>query len=428
MTKLFKIFLTSLGFLYTTGAMAQSTGSSPYSTFGLGELQEQSLPQFRAMGGIGTAVRRLGGYNNINLANPASYADISLTTIDVGAQFHYMGMRQGSVSDKAFNGSLSHVAFAFPLFKRSALSFGLLPYSNVGYNYQNSSSIDTSRANFIYSGEGGISKAYVGYAFGIGKNLSIGGNVSYLFGDIRQFRSTEMPEVIGATNSRFEDNRSIYGFSYDYGIQYAIPVSKDNRIVIGYSGTAQSKINSKYNFLAYEYRKDGNGDILSNRDTIALTEGFRKILLPMTHKVGLSFEASNRLLIGGEYRMGKWADLREGEQSSGLNNTMGFSLGGQLTPNLNAVSGYYNLVDYRLGVKYDKLYYNVNNNDIKQYAVTAGFGFPLKNDRFAYYKVNVTFEYGQRGALTDNLVKENYFNMHLGFLLNDLWFRKRQYD
>jgi hypothetical protein len=66
-----------------------------------------------------------------------------------------------------------------------------LPYSQVGYNYTKTfkgfgtgSPVDTNLVNNIYSGEGGLSKAYLGYGFTIARNLLLGANVSYVFGDI----------------------------------------------------------------------------------------------------------------------------------------------------------------------------------------------------------------------------------------------------
>src|SRR5690554_6625652 len=65
-------------------ASAQTTTSSPYSKYGLGELRGDQLPQFRGMGGISTGVRSFDSYFNINVGNPTSYSGLRLTTIDVG--------------------------------------------------------------------------------------------------------------------------------------------------------------------------------------------------------------------------------------------------------------------------------------------------------------------------------------------------------
>jgi hypothetical protein len=49
--------------------------------------------------------------------------------------------------------------------------------------------------NYLYSGDGGLSKFYLGYGIGIGKHLSIGANVSYIFGNLKETQSTEIPSL-----------------------------------------------------------------------------------------------------------------------------------------------------------------------------------------------------------------------------------------
>ena len=223
-------------FLFATiafGVKAQSTAplattSSPYSAYGLGNIDPLLLPQNIAMGGIATAINKLSGYNNINPLNPASYGTINFTTIDAGVYSNFDNLSQtGQKSAKNANFRLSHIAFAIPVSKHSAFSFGLLPYSEMGYNYKKTvskgfgtgSPVDTNTVNYLYNGNGGISKSYLGYGIGIGKHLLIGANISYLFGNLQQFSSTEIPGLYGTLNSRIEQSNAVGGFSYDYGAQ-----------------------------------------------------------------------------------------------------------------------------------------------------------------------------------------------------------------
>src|ERR1700761_3179341 len=81
------------------GARAQTTqstanSSSPYSRYGLGDFTPSILPQTAAMGGIGAAINQLGGYNNINPLNPASYGMINFTTIDAGLYSNIVTLNQ----------------------------------------------------------------------------------------------------------------------------------------------------------------------------------------------------------------------------------------------------------------------------------------------------------------------------------------------
>ena len=81
-----------------------------------------------------------------------------------------------------------------------------------------------------------------------------------------------------------------------------------------------------------------------------------------------------------------------------------------------------------MGLSYDKTFLNINNTDIAVKTVNFGLGFPLASNRSAFYKLNLTGEIGQRGTLKNNLVKENFFNVYIGFTINDRWFQKYKYD
>lgn len=81
-----------------------------------------------------------------------------------------------------------------------------------------------------------------------------------------------------------------------------------------------------------------------------------------------------------------------------------------------------------MGVKYDKTYVKIGNNDINQIAFTIGAGLPLKSNRSTFYRVNLAAELGQRGTLENNLIRERYVNVTLGFTMNDRWFIKPKFD
>ena len=83
-----------------------------------------------------------------------------------------------------------------------------------------------------------------------------------------------------------------------------------------------------------------------------------------------------------------------------------------------------------MGFQYDKTYIQMNQQDVKQTAVTLGLGLPLSSiERGAFYKMNITAELGQRGSLANGLLQERYVNFHLGFTLNDgRWFKRFKFD
>lgn len=442
MIKYTRFFITLLLAVIVLQAKSQSTAttSSPYSRFGIGELSDQLMPQNIGMGGIATATNIIGAYRSINVINPASYGKLDYTVIDAGVYSTLQTFSMMGVADQRnSNTRFSHVAFAFPVSKHSALSFGLLPYSELGYNYKvtksnlgTSSPVDTNAVNYIYSGDGGLSKAYLGYGFGIGKHLLIGANISYIFGNLKQDQSTEIPTLPGNLNSRIEQNTNIGGLNYDYGIQYSIDFSDTKRLILGYSASANSKLNASSSFIVSQYYRDASGNENVPTDSLVNTQSPKsKLQLPQINHFGIVFQNDAKFMIGADYTTGKWSNLSiGGVQMPNMQNSQRFNIGGQITPNVNALSNFLALIDYRFGAIFEQTNINVNNVSIKKYAGTFGLGIPLPHDRSssAFYKINFSAEIGKEGTLTNGLVKETYVNFHLGFTLNDKWFQRFKFE
>jgi hypothetical protein len=440
MIKYTRFFITFLLAVIAFAANAQTTtatSSSPYSRYGLGDIDPALLPQNIAMGGIGTAINKISGYNNINVLNPASYGTINYTTIDAGIYGNVLNLSQtGQTNATNANFRLSHVAFAIPVTKHSAFSFGLLPYSEMGYNYKQTlsgfgthTSTDTNAVNYIYNGEGGLSKAYLGYGFAVGKHLYIGGNVSYIFGNLTQFSSTEIPTLYGVFDSRIEQSNSVGGVNYDYGVQYSFDFGETRHLIFGYSGSASSSISSTSNYIVSQYTYDASGNQNIATDTLVNRQGVKsKIKLPLINHFGVSYQYDTHFLVGADYSMGNWSALTVSGVNAGLQNSKTFNLGGQFTPDYIALRSYFSRIDYRFGVKYDETYLNLNNTSIKSYALTFGLGMPLSPNNTSFYKINFSAEVGKRGTLDNGLVKENYVNIHLGFTINDRWFQRFKFQ
>lgn len=442
MIKFFRAFTVFLLSVAASAAMAQTSNantSSPYSKYGLGDIVQPWMPQNRAMGGISTATNIINGYSSVNLTNPAANAYIGITTIDIGMYASFIKLNKtGADAQNNSNFNLSHIVFGIPVTKHSALSFGLTPYTQMGYDYKQtlnhgfgtSSPADTNVVNYIYTGDGGLSKAFLGYGFSIGRYLSLGANASYIFGNLIQYSSTELPGLYGAFNTRQQLSNSVGGLNYDFGIQYSVPFSEDTRLTFGYSHSAGTKLNSQTTFTATQYQTnyttDDEGTPL---DTLVNSQGAQtKIKLPQINHFGVAYQADRKFLVGADYSMGKWSSLTIGGINQGLQNSSSLSIGGQFNPNSNSLTSYWEVVDYRLGAHFDKTDVLINNQSIKQYGVTFGLGLPLLRNGSSFYKVNIGGEYGKRGTMSNSLIKENYFNFNISFTLNDRWFNRPKFD
>ena len=121
-------------------AVAAQTSSinafSPYTMYGIGELNTQGTLAMRSMGGVGVAMRNAGV---MNLLNPAAYSTAPQKTFlfnfGVEGQNYYNAQQVEGVSKKtAYNTFNFHdIAFQMPLTRGLGLGFSLTPYSSVGY-------------------------------------------------------------------------------------------------------------------------------------------------------------------------------------------------------------------------------------------------------------------------------------------------------
>ncbi|HWD90615.1 MAG TPA: hypothetical protein VG367_20960 [Mucilaginibacter sp.] len=440
MIKYTRLFVSFLLVVIIAEARAQSTAttSSPYSRFGIGDFSNQLMPQNIGMGGISTATNIINNFRNVNVINPAANAYIDYTVIDAGIATDFLTLKQSGVigSDKSSNLRLSHIAIGLPINEHSALAFGLMPYSQVGYNYKQTSKnfntslpSDTNAVNYIYSGEGGLSKAFLGYGVTLFRHLAIGANVSYIFGSLKQFQSTEIPNLYGVLDSRVEQDNHVGGFNLDYGAQYTFDFSTSQHLTLGYSASIGNKLNVQNSYIVSQYTYDSQGNQNNPADTLVNNQSPNgKLQLPRINHYGFAFRKDGYYLIGAEFTTGNWSDLSIAGTNAGLQNNKMFNIGASIVPNPNSLSNYLALVDYRIGFIYEDTYLNVNNVDIKRYAVTFGFGIPLPHDRVssAFYKVNFSVEAGKRGTM--QVVQENYVNLNLGFTLNDRWFQRFKFE
>src|SRR5688572_1319804 len=108
---------------------ALSQEISPYSRFGLGQIDNTISTSQRGIGGFAAA------YRNplyINFINPASYTSISFATLDAGMKATTKNIVDGQTnkSYRAGDAFIDYIALAFPI-KRAGVSVGLIPYSSM---------------------------------------------------------------------------------------------------------------------------------------------------------------------------------------------------------------------------------------------------------------------------------------------------------
>lgn len=413
---------TVVALLCFTMVGAQNT-DSPYSRFGIGQLKPNTFVGSIAMGGIANGLQNP---DIVNVLNPASYAAITATTFEVGVSSSVLRLSSATKNQANINASLSYLSFAFPISKHWGLAFGLLPYSNVGYRITDAKTIPNSGpANYIYEGSGGLSKFFIGNGFKLSKNIYAGINSSFLFGNIAHTRYVEIDDTSGGSiNTRINNSVFIGDVYFDYGIQYKKELKEGRKVVLGYSGAFTRNLSAQATTVTDRYYYAGQ-----NKKVIDTVENIQnaktKVTVPMTHSVGLALQQEGSWLIGADVYYGNWADYKSSFDRTKLENSLGLAMGGFIVPDKNSIGNYLKNIEYRAGAHAGRSFLTINNTPIDEWGVSGGFGLPLPRVRS---KINLAVEYISRGTTSNNLLKEEYLNVHLSFIMNDSWFNRRKYE
>ena len=398
-------------------AFAQNGTSSPYSRFGYGILGDNAIGAQRAMGGVGYAL-----HNNrqINVMNPASYASMdSLTFLfDIGLTYQNTITREGSLKENSQSGSLDYIVMQFPLGRYMAGSVGLLPYSNVGYSFINS--IDNGSDS--RSGDGNISQAYVGVSGRPFKGFSIGANISYLFGNLTN-TNTVVPE--SGSSGIFETMLKVRDYHLSFGAQYAIEWNKKHTITLGVVYSPGKTLLGR----AYTSTYDVSSNTMIDADTLKMKNNYS---LASTYGGGISYNYDKRLTIAADVTYQNWADAKFTNLTAGqlqsskgqFNNRLKIALGAEFRPK-NMGGNYFEHVNYRAGIFYNRSYLKINGNDMDEIGATCGFGFPLATDKSV---VNVSFEYINRQCTPVKLITEDHFRISVSLTFNEMWFWQRKFE
>lgn len=393
---------------------AQAQINSPYSKFGYGLLNDNATSAQRQMGGVGYA---MSSGRQINVMNPASYAAAdSLTFLfDMGIDFTAVRMSEGAVGETPaakstqYGGGLDYITMQVPIGKRMGASFGIVPFSSVGYSF--GSEIE----NGVNSrqGSGGINQLYLGFAGRIVKGLSLGANISYLFG-------TTVNDVFvtsATTNTLFEQVMQVRDWRVQFGVQYSLDINPDNRITAGVVYTPAKTLLGK----AWVTKYDVNNESSQSPDTVDHAKLKNRAGLSESWGAGLSYRWQKRLLVEADFTYQPWSKVKtlhlENFETTRFTDRWQASLGAEFTP--AARGGYLKRITYRAGGFYNRDYIMVGDNRVREYGLSLGFGLPALGSKTV---INLGFEYRSRRAHPQPLLKESYFNIRLGINFNELWF------
>lgn len=414
-------------------AFAQSGTNSPYSQYGLGVLSDQTSGFNRGMNGLGYGFRE---HNQVNFLNPASYSSIdSLSFIfDAGISGQITNFDEHGTKVNANNANFEYVVAGFKVAKRLGVSFGILPYTNVGYTYSSTTMIGEiasdgtyTRYTNTYSGNGGLHQVYLGLGWSPFRNFSVGVNGGYIWGNYTRSVINSYDDASINTLSKYY-SATVNSYKLDFGLQYSAKMSKSDMLTIGLTYS-----------LGHKLASDPKCEVISTNSQTAVADTasysvHNGLEMPTVYGAGIAWVHANRWKVGVDYTLQKWGSTSFPKYTEN-NGKVGYELtgglfsdrhkvivGGELCPDETG-RNFFKRIHYRLGASYATPYLKINGLDgPKEYSVSAGFGIPIVNGYNNRSLLNISAQWVRQDSKT--FITENSFRINIGVTFNERWFAK----
>ncbi|MBK8981262.1 MAG: hypothetical protein IPM38_02815 [Ignavibacteria bacterium] len=406
-----KLIIILAIFFITAGASRSQedlAGGSPYSLFGIGDLNYFTSQRTYGMGITGVSL--LGNY--MNSLNPAAVTKINATTINLNFNYGFLKTSSSNAVNKLSSGNLLGINIGIPFDQGRGwvMTLGFNPYSDVDYNVQLNGNIGGQNYTQSYSGTGGLSRINLGMTYSILREINVGLEYNYSFGQIKN------ENLIDFTNASYNDtrisNQTDFQKSFLKG-GVIIEVGKLLKILQLRSLTLGFVFQSGLNLNA---TKDGIYRSSIGVDTIRIKDG--QIEIPDVLGFGITNNFGNKVIVSADVVFQDWSNYREyGVPREGFQQAYRGGLGVEFLPSVTNQS-FWGKNAYRLGAFYENSYYKVNNESINTLGFRGGVNIPISRYNSLDFAVNYSF----RGKTDNGLIKDEFLNFTAGVNFGEIWF------
>ena len=259
-----------------TGVSAQ-TGEymayTPYSIFGIGDLYQQGSAYHRSMAGVGIASRDVRYLNSLNPASLPVRDTLSFM-LDFSLLNSNNIYRQGDIRSARNITNMGSITMSFPIMKNLAMMVGVSPYSAGGYGYSVKETdpaviATTGNINYYDYGQGSLYKLYGGLGYAILKNLSVGAEADYIFGNSGKYFTEQFSEK-GYNTVQDSYTLNLQSFTGKFGVQYEQNLSTKTKLGIGATYTLGSELKGT---VDYKHQSVGSAEtvtVSSKTDTLGV--------------------------------------------------------------------------------------------------------------------------------------------------------------
>ncbi len=417
---------------HTQQLKAQTISNTPYSRFGIGEINPEGFVRNIGMGNTGVASP---SNEFVNIINPALLYYNRLTTFEAGLDGSARILSDNNATRRSGNINLGYLAFAFPVHRKATVTAALRPYSGMNYGILYTGRVtgdQNTQVNYILNGSGGTNQALLGTGIELFKGFSVGVQGSYLFGTlVNESAAALYPTVDNALTVRSSSTR-INDYLLKGGLSYRRAIiDRENfmdDVFLNIGATYERAGGSQASLTRSISQRLADGTPLYTDSTFQQSLN-GQIQIPAAYRFGLSFDRPYHWTIAADVSAQDWTLYRDFRSETNFTNLLSVGVGGEWIPNINALGSgfgdYMSRATYRAGFNYTQTPLLVNNRQVNDFGINFGFSFPVNRNLST---INLGLTLGQRGTTADNLVREQYVRFKFGFTFSDRWFVRGKID
>lgn len=391
------------------------TNGSPYSIFGIGDLNYYTSTRTYSMGIQGISL--FGNY--VNSLNPATLTKLKSTLINVSANYGFLKSANDISQTEVSNGNVLGINIGIPFdqVRGWVMSLGFNPMSLTNYKIRVKGTTGVQTYSQTYSGKGSLSRISAGMSYNLLRKVSIGLEYNFSFGEINEQNFINFLNS-GYTNTNIQNQydfrRSFIkgGAIFEMGrIFKSIAL---NNLSIGFVYQSGFNMNAT---------QDGIFGSSIGSDTVTVNSG--QINIPDAYGFGITNIFNQKYLVSGDVLFQDWSKYTEFDRSNpNFQQSIRAGLGFEIIPTPNS-PGFWQILTYRLGGFYEIGNFKLSGESINSFGVRAGLNIPISQ----FNSIDFGINYSVRGTTSNGLIKDEFLNLTAGINFGELWFlRPREED
>lgn len=378
---------------------------SPYTAFGLGDIQYLSSTRTDAMGIQGVSL--LGNY--INNLNPASNAELQFTNISLSMNYSFLKLEKSKISDGNVNG----INIGIPLSTQRGMTLVMGFNSMLRANYKILNKYTDNNVSYsqTYAGNGGVSRVNFGLTYKILGGIYLGAEYNYAFGNQTKLFYLDFNAQY-FTNTYIRKENNLTGSFVKGGL------------ILDIAKLTNSKTLGDFNLgFVYQSKLNLNSDEDAIYASSLVNDTTKKsssdIQLPQMFGFGVTKKIGKQVIISGDVLYQEWSKFVSGNLAkTSYTNSIRCGLGAEILPAVKSDKTFWESLTYRMGVFYDNTYFTINDEKIKRVGFSIGFGIPISSQN----SIDLGISYSMRGKSENGLIKEDYLKLTAGLNFGELWF------